>query len=46
MGHKTIEITFKIYRHLMPGSLSTAAKLLDHTRHEVEHASCVRINNG
>ncbi|MDX3716475.1 tyrosine-type recombinase/integrase, partial [Streptomyces europaeiscabiei] len=25
MGHKTIEITFKIYRHLMPGSLSKAA---------------------
>jgi integrase len=29
MGHKTIEITFKIYRHLMPGSLSKAAKILN-----------------
>lgn len=29
MGHKTIEITFKIYRHLMPGSISTAAKILN-----------------
>ncbi|MER6926497.1 tyrosine-type recombinase/integrase [Streptomyces spiralis] len=29
MGHKTIEITFKIYRHLMPGSISKAAKTLN-----------------
>ncbi|MCY0935995.1 tyrosine-type recombinase/integrase [Streptomyces sp. H34-S4] len=29
MGHKNIDITFKIYRHLMPGSVGTAAKLLD-----------------
>ncbi|WP_346283517.1 tyrosine-type recombinase/integrase, partial [Streptomyces sp. T21Q-yed] len=29
MGHKTIEITFKIYRHLMPGSISKAAKILN-----------------
>jgi hypothetical protein len=27
MGHKTIEITFKIYRRLMPGSISKAAKV-------------------
>ncbi|MFF2351853.1 tyrosine-type recombinase/integrase [Kitasatospora sp. NPDC058115] len=29
MGHKSIDITFKIYRHLMPGSISRAAELLD-----------------
>lgn len=29
MGHKSIDVTFKIYRHLMPGSLGKAAKLLD-----------------
>ncbi|WP_066938250.1 tyrosine-type recombinase/integrase [Streptomyces sp. NBRC 110611] len=29
MGHKSIEVTFKVYRHLMPGSVSSAAKLLD-----------------
>ncbi|MFE9696424.1 tyrosine-type recombinase/integrase [Streptomyces sp. NPDC006270] len=29
MGHNSIDITFKIYRHLMPGSIGTAAKLLD-----------------
>jgi integrase len=31
MGHKTIEITFKIHRHLMPGSISKAAKTLNHS---------------
>ncbi|MFJ8048246.1 tyrosine-type recombinase/integrase [Streptomyces luteogriseus] len=30
MGHKTIEITFKIYRHLMPGSISKAATILNY----------------
>ncbi|MFF4927199.1 MULTISPECIES: tyrosine-type recombinase/integrase [unclassified Kitasatospora] len=29
MGHRNIEITFKIYRHLMPGSISRAAQVLD-----------------
>ncbi|MEU3403592.1 tyrosine-type recombinase/integrase [Streptomyces sp. NPDC006670] len=29
MGHRSIEITFKTYRHLMPGTLGQAAKLLD-----------------
>jgi hypothetical protein len=29
MGHKTIEVTFKIYRHLMPGSISKAAKIIN-----------------
>ncbi|MEV5843492.1 tyrosine-type recombinase/integrase [Streptomyces sp. NPDC051985] len=29
MGHKSIDVTFKIYRHLMPGSISTAAELLN-----------------
>ncbi|MFF4780714.1 tyrosine-type recombinase/integrase [Streptomyces griseorubiginosus] len=29
MGHKTIEVTYKIYRHLMPGSISKAAKILN-----------------
>ncbi|MFD8816194.1 tyrosine-type recombinase/integrase [Streptomyces sp. NPDC059627] len=29
MGHKNIDVTFKIYRHLMPGSISTAARILD-----------------
>ncbi|MEV0259483.1 tyrosine-type recombinase/integrase [Streptomyces sp. NPDC050732] len=29
MGHRSIDITFKIYRHLMPGSIGRAAKLLD-----------------
>ncbi|MGW0466256.1 tyrosine-type recombinase/integrase [Streptomyces sp. NPDC003027] len=29
MGHKSIEVTFKTYRHLMPESIGTAAKILD-----------------
>ncbi|MFF3365226.1 tyrosine-type recombinase/integrase [Streptomyces misionensis] len=29
MGHKNIAITFKIYRHLMPGSISAASKVLN-----------------
>lgn len=29
MGHKSLDITFKIYRHLMPGSIGKAAKILD-----------------
>jgi integrase len=29
MGHRSIGITFRIYRHLMPGSIGRAAKLLD-----------------
>ncbi len=29
MGHNSIEITFKTYRHLMPGTLGQAARLLD-----------------
>lgn len=29
MGHNSIDVTFKIYRHLMPGSIGRAAKLLD-----------------
>ncbi|MFZ3493279.1 tyrosine-type recombinase/integrase [Streptomyces sp. 5.8] len=29
MGHNNIDITFKTYRHLMPGSIGTAAKLLN-----------------
>lgn len=29
MGHKNIDITFKVYRHLMPGTLEQAAKVLD-----------------
>ncbi|MFD8703661.1 tyrosine-type recombinase/integrase [Kitasatospora sp. NPDC059648] len=29
MGHKSIDITFKIYRHLMPGSIGHAAQVLD-----------------
>ncbi|MGW3056562.1 tyrosine-type recombinase/integrase [Streptomyces goshikiensis] len=29
MGHKNIDVTFKIYRHLMPGTLGQAAKLLE-----------------
>ncbi|CAL9654288.1 hypothetical protein SUDANB15_06705 [Streptomyces sp. enrichment culture] len=29
MGHRTIEIAFRIYRHLMPGSISKAAKILN-----------------
>ncbi|MEU6229238.1 tyrosine-type recombinase/integrase [Streptomyces sp. NPDC047042] len=29
MGHKNIDITFKIYRHLMPGSISSAASVLN-----------------
>ncbi|ANP56562.1 integrase [Streptomyces griseochromogenes] len=29
MGHKSIEVTFKIYRHLMPGSISSAAQILN-----------------
>ncbi|MGW0137402.1 tyrosine-type recombinase/integrase [Streptomyces calvus] len=30
MGHKNIDVTFKIYRHLMPGTISTAATTLNH----------------
>ncbi|WP_078966307.1 tyrosine-type recombinase/integrase [Streptomyces sp. WM6378] len=29
MGHKSIDITYKICRHLMPGSISAAAKVMD-----------------
>ncbi|MGW4876462.1 tyrosine-type recombinase/integrase [Streptomyces sp. NPDC004262] len=29
MGHKNIDVTFKIYRHLMPGSISSAAQILN-----------------
>lgn len=29
MGHKSLDITFKIYRHLMPGSIGKAVKVLD-----------------
>ncbi|WP_328462367.1 tyrosine-type recombinase/integrase [Streptomyces sp. NBC_00448] len=29
MGHKSVDITFRVYRHLMPGSISKAAKILD-----------------
>ncbi|WP_237305501.1 tyrosine-type recombinase/integrase [Streptomyces sp. SAT1] len=27
MGHKNIDVTFKTYRHLMPGTISTAATI-------------------
>ncbi|WP_405747321.1 tyrosine-type recombinase/integrase [Streptomyces sp. NBC_01525] len=30
MGHRNIQITYRTYRHLMPGSIAAAAKLLDH----------------
>ncbi|MGQ4513179.1 tyrosine-type recombinase/integrase [Streptomyces sp. DW26H14] len=29
MGHRSIDITFQTYRHLMPGSITKAAKILD-----------------
>ncbi|WP_405902122.1 tyrosine-type recombinase/integrase [Streptomyces sp. NBC_00656] len=29
MGHRSLDITFKIYRHLMPGSIGRAAKMLN-----------------
>ncbi|MFI1977015.1 tyrosine-type recombinase/integrase [Streptomyces wedmorensis] len=29
MGHKSIEETYRTYRHLMPGSITTAARILD-----------------
>ncbi|MGW8376014.1 site-specific integrase [Streptomyces sp. ODS28] len=29
MGHKSIEVTFKLYRHLMPGSITRAALVLN-----------------
>ena len=29
MGHKSIEETFRTYRHLMPGSITKAARILD-----------------
>ncbi len=29
MPHRNIEITFKTYRHLMPGSIGQAAEILD-----------------
>ncbi|MFB7618113.1 tyrosine-type recombinase/integrase [Kitasatospora sp. NPDC056181] len=29
MGHRDVKITFKHYRHLMPGSISRAAEVLD-----------------
>ncbi|MEU4213201.1 tyrosine-type recombinase/integrase [Streptomyces sp. NPDC026206] len=29
MGHKSLDITFTIYRHLMPGSIGKAAKILN-----------------
>ncbi|MEV5843493.1 site-specific integrase [Streptomyces sp. NPDC051985] len=30
MGHRNIAVTFRIYRHLMPGSISSAAQILNH----------------
>ncbi|MGF1431057.1 tyrosine-type recombinase/integrase [Kitasatospora sp. LaBMicrA B282] len=29
MGHRSVDITFKTYRHLMPGSISRAAQVLN-----------------
>lgn len=29
MGHRSLDVTFKIYRPPMPGSIGTAAKMLD-----------------
>ncbi|WP_420719410.1 tyrosine-type recombinase/integrase [Streptomyces sp. XY66] len=29
MGHKSLDMTFRIYRHLMPGSIKSAAESLD-----------------
>ncbi|MCX5415912.1 tyrosine-type recombinase/integrase [Streptomyces sp. NBC_00059] len=29
MGHKSIEETYRTYRHLMPGSIARAARILD-----------------
>ncbi|WP_433888457.1 tyrosine-type recombinase/integrase [Streptomyces sp. CA-111067] len=29
MGHRSLDITFRVYRHLMPGSINKAAKVLD-----------------
>lgn len=29
MDHKSIEETFRTYRHLMPGSITKAARILD-----------------
>ncbi|WP_323184923.1 hypothetical protein [Kitasatospora purpeofusca] len=29
MGHRDVKVTFKHYRHLMPGSISRAAQVLD-----------------
>ncbi|MEU2021818.1 tyrosine-type recombinase/integrase [Streptomyces sp. NPDC016469] len=29
MGHRSLDITFKIYRHLIPGSIGRAAKMLN-----------------
>ncbi|WP_425839868.1 tyrosine-type recombinase/integrase [Streptomyces fractus] len=35
MGHKSIEVTFRIYRHLMPASIGRAARLLDRGLHDL-----------
>ncbi len=29
MGHKSIEETYRTYRHLMPGGITKAARILD-----------------
>jgi integrase len=29
MGHRSLDVTFKIYRHLMPGTISKTARILD-----------------
>lgn len=29
MGHQSIEVTHRIYRHLVPGSITRAAKILN-----------------
>ncbi|MFJ6479731.1 hypothetical protein ACIQK6_06195 [Streptomyces sp. NPDC091682] len=29
MGYKSLDISFKTYRHLRPGSIGEAAKILD-----------------
>ncbi|MGP3775350.1 tyrosine-type recombinase/integrase [Streptomyces sp. SDT5-1] len=35
MGHKNIDVTFRIYRHLMPASIGRAARLLDRGLHDL-----------
>lgn len=38
LGHKSIEVTYRIYEHLIPGSWERARQVLGEARHESQRA--------